>query len=289
MTTKANPAARVDDKEREALRQGRLRSAPPVLEIHEAIRVEGEHELERPVTALLVSGLAAGLSMGFSFLAQAALTAGLPEAGWTPLVSKFGYCIGFLIVILGRQQLFTENTLTPILALLSRPSLAGCRALLRLWAVVLLANLAGAALFALFIGGAPVFESEMNGALGKVAASMLEPDASANFFRGILGGWLIAMMVWLLPFAESARIGVIVILTYLVGIGHLSHIIAGSVEAYYGVVKGLISLADVTTRFTLPTLGGNVLGGVTLVALLHHAQVRFDHHHGRKDKTDDAL
>ena len=65
------------------------------MEIHEAIRVEGEHELSRPVQALAISGLAAGLCLGFSFLAQASLQHALPEAKWAPLITKFGYSVGF--------------------------------------------------------------------------------------------------------------------------------------------------------------------------------------------------
>ena len=86
--------------------------------VYETIRREGEEELRRAVSALAWSGLAAGLSMGFSFIAEGLLVAHLPDSPWRPLLSKAGYCIGFLIVILGRQQLFTENTLTVILPLL---------------------------------------------------------------------------------------------------------------------------------------------------------------------------
>src|SRR3954470_13238973 len=99
-----------DSQEQEA----QERSSPSGKVVYKAILKEGEDELERPSSALFWSGLAAGLSMGFSFLTEALLHAHLPHANWSPMVSKFGYAMGFLIVILGRQQLFTENTLTPI-------------------------------------------------------------------------------------------------------------------------------------------------------------------------------
>lgn len=79
--------------------------------VYEVVRLEGEDELERPGVALAWSGLAAGLSMGFSLLAEAALMSHLPNAAWRPLIARAGYSVGFLVVILGRQQLFTENTL----------------------------------------------------------------------------------------------------------------------------------------------------------------------------------
>src|SRR4051794_352005 len=92
------------------------RSSPSAHVVYEAIRKEGRHELERKSSSLAWSGLAAGMSMGFSFLSQALLRHHLPaETAWTPLVTNLGYATGFLIVILGRQQLFTENTLTVIL------------------------------------------------------------------------------------------------------------------------------------------------------------------------------
>ena len=271
--------------EAQVLKEGRQRSAPRVLEIHEAIRVEGEHELSRPITALAVSGLAAGLSMGFSFVAEASLANALPDTHWATLISKLGYCVGFLIVILGRQQLFTENTLTPILALMSRPSWMAAKRLLRLWAVVLAANLVGAMLFALFLAKAPAFDSGMHGTFAYLAGKLFGLGSWATFCRALLGGWLIALMVWLLPFAETARPFVIAVVTYLVGIAHLAHIIAGSVEMFYAVFTGIVALPTALAEFGLPALCGNVIGGVAFVSMLHHAQVRFDYHH--KEETEE--
>src|SRR3954447_1483121 len=94
------------------------RTSPSAHIVYEAIRKEGRHELERKSSSLAWSGLAAGMSMGFSFLTEALLRDHLPDAVWAPLVIKLGYSIGFLIVILGRQQLFTQHTLTVILPLL---------------------------------------------------------------------------------------------------------------------------------------------------------------------------
>ena len=110
--------------------------------VHETVREEGERELRRPPSALAWSGLAAGLSMGFSLVAEGLLHAYLPRASWTPLIDNLGYSTGFLIVILGRQQLFTENTLTVILPLLAHPSWSTLWRVARLWAIVLAANLA---------------------------------------------------------------------------------------------------------------------------------------------------
>jgi formate/nitrite transporter FocA (FNT family) len=239
--------------------------------VYEAIRREGADELKRPTSALFWSGTAAGLSIGFSFLGEAMLRAALPDAPWRPLVTKLGYSIGFIIVILGRQQLFTENTLTPILPLLTRWNFATARQVLRLWVAVLLANMIGAFIFAALLAWPPVVSPEVYAASGQIAREMLAPSIGEHFIRAIFAGWLIALVVWLLPFAETARVFVIIIVTYVIGIGHFDHVIAGSVTLFFAIANGA-SGAELL-HWWLPVLVGNVIGGVLLVAALNHAQV----------------
>src|SRR5579871_3997096 len=129
---------------RDELKEAKERSSVTVHVVHEAVRREGEEELKRTTSALAWSGLAAGLSMGFSLILEGLLRSKLPEAPWRPILSKFGYSAGFVLVILGRQQLFTENTLTPILPLFHRMDTPTLRNVARLWAVVLSANMLGA-------------------------------------------------------------------------------------------------------------------------------------------------
>ncbi len=249
------------------------RSAVRAPVVYEAIRREGEDELRRPARALAWSGFAAGLSMGFSLVTQGLLRAGLPNAPWRPLVANLGYSVGFLIVILGRQQLFTENTLTVILPLLSRRSGAVLARVARLWVVVLVANLAGALLFAWVVGNTDVFRAAPRQAFHEIGRDALTGGFGTVVLRGIFAGWLIALMVWLLPAAEAARVQIIIIITYIVGLAGLAHIIAGSVEVLYLVTTGDASWLDFLGRFMLPTLIGNIIGGVSLVAALNHAQV----------------
>jgi formate-nitrite transporter family protein len=241
--------------------------------VYETIRREGEEELHRPAAALAWSALAAGLSMGFSFIAEALLQAHLPDAPWRPLIARLGYCVGFLIVILGRQQLFTENTLTVILPLLLRKDAKTLFRVMRLWAVVLSANFVGTYLFALALGHIALFPAPVHQAFTAIGLSHLGASFGIAFTRAIFAGWLIALMVWLLPGAESSRIAVIIIITYLVGLGGLNHIIAGSTTMLYLVVTHSISWATYLVSFFFPTLLGNILGGVSLVAALGHAQV----------------
>jgi formate/nitrite transporter FocA (FNT family) len=254
-------------------REAEDRTSVTALVVHEAIRKDGDEELQRPSSALAWSCLAAGLSMGFSFLGQALLQSHLPEERWRPLVSSFGYPLGFLITIIGRQQLFTENTLTVIIPLLARRNRTTLLSVLRLWAVVLLANLAGAHVFAWIVGNTPVLRPEVKEALRQVALQAADVSFGAAILRGVFAGWLIAMVVWMLAAADSNRVPIIVILTYFVGLAGLTHIVAGSVEVLYLVMTGLKSWWSYVADYMTPTLAGNILGGVALVSALNHAQV----------------
>ncbi|PRY10202.1 formate/nitrite transporter FocA (FNT family) [Pontibacter ummariensis] len=262
------------EKEKEIAvdQQAKKLSSPSAKIIHKAILQEGEEELSRPSSALFWSGLAAGLAMGFSMIAEGLLLAYLPDEKWRPLVSNFGYSAGFLIVILGRQQLFTENTLTPILPLLHRMKVATFGNVLRLWTVVLIANLLGALLMSLAVAHTQTFDRHVLNAFAEIGHMAMKPGFVTTMLRGIFAGWLIALMVWLLPFAETSRIWVIILVTYLVGIGHFSHVIAGSVEIFTLAAMGQASWLSILTNYFVPALLGNILGGVTLVAALNHAQ-----------------
>ncbi len=270
MKQNQDPARDLSRKDREEIHR---RSSIPAVVVHEAIRIEGDAELERPSAALAWSGLAAGLSMGFSLVAEGLLKSYLPDASWSPLISKLGYSLGFLIVILGRQQLFTENTLTPVIPYLMCREWGCLKNLLRLWAVVLATNLIGVFLFAWMIGVTDIFPPEAKAAFTELGLKAVQPGFGAILLKGVFAGWLIAMIVWLMPMAETARVSIIIILTYVVGLGELSHIIAGSAETLYIVVTGEIPFSTYLLGYMLPTLIGNVIGGVALVAALNHAQV----------------
>lgn len=248
------------------------RSAPRTEVVYEAIREEGSGELERSSSTLAWDGLAAGLSMGFSFVAEGLLRSHLPDAEWRPLVSKLGYSAGFLIIVLGRHQLFTENTLTAVLPLLQRKDVKTFVNMLRLWAVVLLANVAGAFIFAFTISSTELFEPDVRNTFVELGREALRGWWGLAMLRGIFAGWLIAMMVWMLPASESARFFVVVVMTYLVALGGFAHVVAGSVEVFYAVLSGAANWGEYF-GWMLPTLAGNILGGTTLVAALGHAQV----------------
>ncbi len=259
--------------EQEEQQEAKERSAPSSKIVHEAILKEGHEELARTSDSLFWSGLAAGLSMGLSMIAEGVMTHYLPDSPWRPLVANLGYSLGFLVVVLGRQQLFTENTLTPILPLLHERTWRSLQNVLRLWSVVLVANLLGCLALALVVAHTGTFEPAIRAEFARMGQEALAPSFGIVVLRGIFAGWMIALMVWLLPFAATGRIWVIIIITYVVGICHFSHVIAGSVEVFTLAAAGGVSWGQALGGFTVPALLGNILGGVLLVAGLNHAQV----------------
>ena len=256
--------------EREEVKQ---RANPRAIVVHEVIREEGQVELRRPIAALAWSGFAAGLSMSFSMVADGLLRAALPDEPWRPLVSSFGYSLGFLIVILGRQQLFTESTLTAVLPVLYRRNGGTLAKMLRLWAIVFVANIAGTLLFAWVAAHGHVFKPPVQHEFVQLGRHAMENGFIVTVLKAMLAGWLIATLVWLLPAAGSAKLLIIVVITYIVGVASLPHIIAGSSEASFAVMAGAAGWGDYFLSFLVPTLIGNTIGGVLLVAVLNHAQV----------------
>jgi formate/nitrite transporter FocA (FNT family) len=239
---------------------------------YDVIRREGDKELERPLSALWWAAVAGGLSMGFSFVAEALILSHLPDADWRPLLTMLGYPVGFLIITLGSQQLFTENTVTPIVPFMVNRTREKLRRIALLTLVVLAGNFVGGLAFAAVVSIPDVFSSAVHEAFAALGREALDGSFLVTFVRGVLAGWLIALMVWMLPAASNSEISVVIIMTYLVGIAHLSHVIVGSIEIFYLVLTGQSSV-PAYLAFFFPALIGNVLGGFILVTWLNHGQV----------------
>lgn len=263
------------DLDRDEKKQVDEYSNVPTSVIFEAIRREGEHELSRPLSALWWSGVAAGLAISTSVLAKGFLASMLPHADWTSAITNLGYTIGFLIVILGRMQLFTENTITPILPLFLAPTQTKFAQTARLWGIVFAANLVGCLAAALvLVHGHILPEPRFEGILS-ISRHYAEATPLEHFAWGIPAGFLIAALVWILPRMESAgEVLMIVIITYIIGLGGMSHVVAGSTELFVLVVNGELGLAPAVFGGILPAFAGNVLGGTGIFAALTYAQVR---------------
>jgi formate/nitrite transporter FocA (FNT family) len=261
------------DTPSEIREQIKNRALPSAQVVFETLHNNGVHELGRPTQALGWSALAAGMSMGFSLIAEGLIQSHVPNTAWRPLIAPWGYSLGFLVVILGRQQLFTENTLSAILPLLTELSWRRLLNVTRLWATVLSCNMVGALAVAWLIGRQDAFTPEVNGAFAEIGRAALAPGFGTHVLQGLFAGWLIALMVWLMPFAETFRLVVILLLSYVIGLGGFPHIVAGAVEVYYLGWMGLASWGRIFWMFIIPTLAGNVIGGVALVSVINYAQV----------------
>jgi len=261
---------RSEDKKADDIEERAELSTPMIYEI---LRREGVEEMKRPITSLWWSGVAGGLSISFSLLAQGVLRHELPDAPWASLVTSLGYPVGFLMVILARQQLFTENTITGVLPFAAEPNRDNLLKLVRLWAVVLVANLAGTFVAALFWTYTPAVSADMRGAMLQIAGQTLSDGPWAVAFKAAGAGFLMAAMVWLIPNAESAKIVVVAVMTYLISIAQFSHIVAGSLESFMLVLAGRESLGHLVLVFGGPTLLGNIIGGTVLFTLISYAQV----------------
>lgn len=248
-------------------------TTPPTPVIYETVRRQGDEEMGRPAVSLWWSGLAGGLSISFSLLAQAILRQHLPEAPWRELLVALGYPVGFVMVVLARQQLFTETTITvllPLIAQFSRGKLA-CAA--RIWGIVLAANLAGTLIGAAFCSFTPALPPELRDQMLALSRRALAHGWWEMGMQGVTAGYLMAAMVWLLPGAGPARFQVVTLMTYLIGVGGFAHIVAGSMEAFMLMLQGELGGWQMLGSFTLPVLLGNVVGGTALFAVLAYAQV----------------
>lgn len=257
------------NEDREVEDRQHLRS--PV--VYEIVRREAEVELSRPAVSLWWSGVAAGIALSASLLGEAILRHYLPDAAWRPVAESVGYCFGFLIVILGRLQLFTEQTVTAVLPLLADLSARNFGRTARLWSIVLTANLVGAFLTAcitVYVGTAP---PEYVAAMLELSREFAGLTPLQAFTYGIPAGFFVAAIVWMMPSAEGAEFWVIVVVTYLIALGGFAHIVVGSAEVFLLQVSGELGVVEGFAGLILPCLVGNIVGGTGLFAMLAYAQV----------------
>lgn len=256
-------------------RQQPQKSYHTILEQH--VR-QAQEELERPAGALLLSGLSAGLDLGFGpFLMAviATLTSKELPHSVTRILVTLAYTVGFIFVVMGRSALFTEQTTSAVLPVLSRR--ANLWQLLRLWAIVLIANLAGAAVIAATISqvGPRMGVIEIS-ALDEIASKLLDHPWWIMLLSGIAAGWLMGLLAWLVIASRDtvSQIIVVMLTTFVIGIAGFHHSIAGTIEVLMAVFASPgPTLADFA-RFLLWSVLGNACGGTIFVALLKFGHVR---------------
>ena len=261
----------LSQKERQILRENAPMQSQMIFKI---IREEGEEELNRKFSALAFSALAAGIFVSFSFFFRAVLHLHMGDSNFEPIVSSFGYTVGFVIVILGRMQLFTENPIVTIIPLLSNFTAKEFFKVVRLWGIVFFFNIVGTTIAALFFSHDFAVSVEVSNAMHDVAINVMKLPATDNLIRGIPAGIIIAALVWVAPQTKNFRLATIIFFVYFIALGEFAHVVVGSCEMAFEVIDGEANFFDYFFRFLIPTFFGNVLGGAGIFTLLIYHQVR---------------
>ncbi len=246
---------------------------PTADQIYEQVSRNARHELDRAPLGLAISGLAGGITMGLTALSTSIVVAELGPGAVARFVAHFFYPIGFIAVILGRAQLFTENTLYPV-ALMLAERRHGWKTL-RLWVIVLCSNVIGAFLFALLAVRTGALQPEFVSAMSQMGADAANMTPSHIFWSAVIGGWIIALVAWLVSGSHSITGSVMLIwlLTFVVGIGGFAHCIATSGEILASILHHQLAASRYLSWLLLATLG-NIVGGVLLVTFLEYGQVK---------------
>jgi formate/nitrite transporter FocA (FNT family) len=245
-------------------------------QIHENILRPAEQEIRRPAAALLWSALAAGLVIGFSCLA-AAFAAEVAPDRYATAAAAAAYPLGFIFVIIARSELFTENTLVPVIPLLERRDLDTFTHVVRVWGLLLVGNLMGTLIFAVALARTRLLQPEVASELLRISRQATEGGFLEIAYAAVFAGWLMALLAWLLASTTStlAQIVLIWLCTFPISAMHFRHSIVGSIEAFYRALQGDASWGGMLS-FVAAAVIGNAVGGVLLVALLNHGQVVAD-------------
>jgi formate/nitrite transporter FocA (FNT family) len=251
------------------------RVRPSAADIYENVKRDAAEELDRPTAALAFSGLFAGATLGFSGLALAAAVVAVgPDAPAARLAGALFYPIGFAAAIVGRAQLFTENTLYPVTLVLDEPR-RRLRGTARLWAVVFATNVAGAVLFAVLATKTGAVPHDVRAELAAVGGDAAAGSWMSFFWSGVIAGWLLALVAWLVEASSSVsgQVALIWALTFVIGLVGLDHCVSTTAEVSAAAIDGAVSVGHGFAWLAAVTLG-NVVGGVAIVGLLNYGQVR---------------
>ncbi|HEX8711538.1 MAG TPA: formate/nitrite transporter family protein [Terracidiphilus sp.] len=247
---------------------------PSAKDIFAEVATNARRELRRTNLALAISGLGGGAFLGLSALGMAFVEVLLGRSSADHLIAAMFYPVGFIVVIIGRSQLFTENTLYPAaLVLAERKHVVNT---LRLWTVVLPANLAGALGFAAIAVFTSGIDRRFVDAISQLGTGALNHPFTAIFWSGVIAGWLIALTAWLVSGSHSITGSVMVIwmLTFFIAIGDFAHCVATSCEILVAVLAGHATWGAYGW-WLIAAVAGNIVGGVVLVAVLEYGQAIF--------------
>ncbi len=249
-------------------------AAPRAPVIYEVVRRQGEEELDRPDGSLFWSGTAAGITIMASTIVEGALRRRLPDAPWSEAVTHLGYSVGFLMVILGRMQLFTEQTIVTVLPVMAAPSWRKLLGTARLWTIVFFANMIGTSTAAAMNTKLHLVSQDLLDSMLAVSGHLLHKGPLEVLAQAVPAGFIIASVAWIRAAINDGDFWVVATLTYVIALGDFTHVIAGSAETFLLLFVGQIDVSHALGTLILPALIGNIIGGTGLFALLAYAQVR---------------
>ncbi len=238
-------------------------------EIFHRIVAAADEEMQTGARELFFSALAAGFAITITFMLYASLTA---KTGGAPILSALLYPLGFIYIILGDYQLYTENTLPPVALVLER--LASVPALLTVWTIVLIGNLTGGAMGAFLLASTGVFSPEVMATAIDLSQKGVETPRLDLFFKAAFAGLIVAGVVWLDYAAQDtpSRLVLVYVAFLAIPLGNLFHVVVSATEAMFLVFHGQLHPLIGATDFVLPVLLGNTIGGVLLVTVVNYFQ-----------------
>ena len=274
VSAKRQAAAEAEDKAAEAApdQQQKDLARPSAEEIYKQVATNARQELKRSSSSLAISGFAGGTFMGLSALGTAIALSMLGSSPHAQMISRLFYPLGFIVVILGRSQLFTENTLYPVALVLAEHRQFWNT--MRLWGVVLPSNILGALAFASLAALTPALAPGIVQALVDLGVEAGSKPAATVFWSGVMAGWIIALAAWLVSGSHSitGSVALVWMLTFVVGLGNFAHCIATSGEIFVAVLAHHAAWG-MYGRWLGPAVLGNICGGIGMVTILEYGQV----------------
>ena len=249
------------------------RAGPRAPVVYASISARGMEELNRPFISLFGSGISAGLILMLSVVAEGLFKLVLPDVQGAEAISDIGYTFGFIVVITGRMQLFTEDTITPVLPLLANPTTRAFVRTGRLWTTVFTANMIGMVIAAAMLTWGDIVTQAQLDSIVEVSSKVLDHTPFETLRYGVIAGFLIAALVWCMPTSHGSEFWLIFFITYIIALGDFTHVVAGAGEGFLLLFDGQASLSWVLFGLILPAFVGNVLGGTILFAGLAYVQV----------------
>lgn len=239
-------------------------------EIFQRVVATADEEVGAPTSRLYLSGLAAGFAITLTFFFYASMTAA--TEGLPGFLASLLYPVGFVYIVIGRYQLYTENTLTPVTLALTR--VTSIPSVLRVWGAVLAGNLTGGAVGAFVLANTGVFSPGAAAAAVGIGVKGVETAWWDLVVKGMFAGWLVAGMVWLEHAVRDSisRVVLVYLVIFTIPATGLNHIVVSFTDTVYLFFAGETGLVTGLVEFPLPVLLGNTLGGVVLVTLLNYGQ-----------------